>query len=205
MIFHNVEQNTDEWMALRTGLVTMSKAGTFMANFGKAFGDPAKDYALQIALERVTGKKSEHGFKNDHMERGQMQEPIARMLYEEQNFTTVLNGGFFELEGYGDSPDGLIGDDGVLEIKSVIPTTHYANLRRNAIDPAYKWQIIGHLDCTGRNWVDFASYCSDFPEEKQLIVYRTHRNDVLEELGNLRSRRNQFLQLVSEIQKQIAS
>ncbi|WP_177412500.1 PDDEXK family nuclease [Entomomonas moraniae] len=59
------------------------------------------------------------------------------------------NGGFFDCGDYGESPDGLVNDDGVIEIKSVIASTHYATLKRNLFDPSYKWQLIGHLDCAG--------------------------------------------------------
>lgn len=199
MNFHNVEQNSEAWHALRLGKATASSFSCFMANEGKAFGEPAKKYALQIALERITGTKKENGFSNEHMERGHEQEPIARMMYEEETFSDVMNGGFFDCGEYGDSPDGLVGNDGAIEIKSVIDTTHYATLKRGSFDPAYKWQIVGHLDCTGRDWVDFISYCSDFPIEKQLFVCRVYRESVLDEIERLRVRRNEFLKLVSEI------
>jgi hypothetical protein len=169
-----------------------------MANEGKAFGDPAKKYALQIALEIANGRKAEFSFSNDHTERGHEQEPIARMLYEDEFFVEVGNGGFFDHETYGDSPDGLVGEDGVLEIKSVTAATHYATLRRGSFDPAYRWQLIGHLDCTDRSWVDFASYCSEFPEASQLIVYRLHRRDFTDEIERLRARRAEFLTLVQQ-------
>ncbi len=203
MIYHDIEQNTDAWLELRIGKATASKFGTFMANEGKAFGDPAKDYALQIALEISTGRKAEFGFSNDHTERGHEQEPIARMLYEEENFVTVTNGGFFDWIEYGDSPDGLVGNDGIIEIKSVIAKTHYATLRRGNFDPAYKWQLIGHLDCTGRKWVDFVSYCSDFPNEKQLITHRLYREQCDDEITRLRERRSEFLKLVQEIKNSV--
>lgn len=196
MIFHDVEQNSPEWEALRIGKATASKFGTFMANYGRAFGDPAHRYALQIALEIVTGRKAEYSFKNDDMERGHEQEPIARMLYEERYFVDVQNGGFYDWGTHGDSPDGNVNDDGVVEIKSVIASTHEATIRRGAADPAYKWQIVGHLDCTQRDWVDFISYCADYPEWDQLAVYRTYRKDVTEELNQLAERRAQFLELV---------
>ncbi|HCB8947030.1 TPA: YqaJ viral recombinase family protein, partial [Klebsiella pneumoniae] len=149
------------------------------------------------------GCKSEFGFTNDHMERGHEQEPIARMLYEEMNFVDVDNGGFFDHETYGDSPDGLVGRDGLVEIKSVIAATHYATLTRGAFDPAYRWQLIGHLDCSGRDWVDFISYCSDFPDGKQLIVYRLTAAECQSEIGRLRARRNEFLSLVAETKRMI--
>jgi YqaJ-like viral recombinase domain. len=203
MKFHDIQQNTDEWQALRTGKATASNFACFMANDGKAFGEPAKRYALQIALEILTGKKAEFSFSNEHMERGHEQEPVARMLYEEETFTDVLNGGFFDWEQYGDSPDGLVGKDGVAEIKSVIAPTHYATIQRGSFDPSYRWQLVGHLDCTDRHWVDFISYCSDFPAEKQLFVSRLHREDCLPEIARLNERRAEFLELVTATMKNI--
>jgi hypothetical protein len=198
MLFHDVQQNTDEWMALRLGKVTCSNFGCFMANGGKAFGEPAKKYALQIALEIDTGRKAEFSFSNEHTERGHEQEPVARMLYEQEFFADVGNGGFFDCGDYGDSPDGLVGDDGVVEIKSVIAPTHYATLRRGSFDPSYRWQLVGHLDCTGRDWVDFISYCADFRDDQQLIVHRLHREDCLAEIERLNERRTEFLAYVRE-------
>lgn len=203
MIFHDVAQNTEEWELLRLGKATASKFGTFMANDGKAFGDPAKRYALQLALELSTGRKSEFSFKNDDMERGHEQEPIARMLYEEEHFTDIQNGGFFDWGAYGDSPDGLVGDDGVIEVKSVIAPVHYATIRRGSFDPAYRWQLIGHLDCTQREWVDFVSYCADFPEGKQLSVHRLYRRDCLDDIAALHRRRAEFLALVTSTLDQL--
>lgn len=204
----DVQQNSPEWDALRLGKVTASNFSKFMANYGKAFGDPAHAYALQVALEIVNGRKAEHSFSNAHMERGHEQEPIARMIYEETRFVDISNGGFFDCGEHGDSPDGLVGDDGVIEIKSVIATTHEATLKRGAPDPAYKWQLVGHLDCSGRDWVDFVSYCADYPEWNQLAVYRVHRRDVGEQLAQLNERRAEFLGLVrnkvEEINKRIA-
>lgn len=196
MQFVDVPQNSDEWMALRLGKATASNFATFMANDGKAFGEPAKRYALQLALETLTGRKAEHGFSSEHTERGHEQEPVARMLYEQEHFCTVTNGGFFDCGDYGDSPDGLVGFDGVIEIKSVIAPTHYANLLRGTFDPAYRWQLVGHLDCTEREWVDFISYCSDFPEAQQLLVYRLFRRQCEDDIKRLRARRAEFLSLV---------
>lgn len=196
MVWHDIPQNTPEWDALRLGKATASQAGVWMANEGKAFGDPAKRYALQLALEIATGRKSEYSFKSEHMERGHEQEPEARMLYEETHFVDVTNGGFFCHGTYGDSPDGLIGSDGVYEGKAVIAPTHYANLRRGTFDPSYRWQLVSHLDCTDRQWVDFASYCAEFPEGLQLIVYRLTRDECAAEIERLRARRAEFLNLV---------
>lgn len=194
-----VIQGSQEWLDLRIGKVTGSNFGIFMANDGKDFGPPAKKYALGIALERITGVSNESGYTNEHMNRGIEQEPIARSLYEDEKFVTVTNGGFFDCGLYSTSPDGLIGNDGVIEIKSVIASTHYATLKRDTFDPAYRWQLAGHLDCTGREWVDFVSYCSEFPENKQLLIYRITRLDMINEITRLRERREEFLALVDDI------
>lgn len=93
------------------------------------------------------------------------------------------------------TPDGLIGDDGV---KCVIATTHYATLRRKSFDPSYRWQLVGHLDCTDRKWVDFTSFCSDFPERNQLITHRLYREECIDEIARLRERREKFLELITE-------
>ncbi len=203
MIFHDIQQNTDEWLNLRCGKATASNFGCFMANEGKAFGEPAKKYAVQIALERINKERIGDNYTNEHMERGKEQEPIARMMYEDEFFCDVANGGFFDHAEYGDSPDGLVNDNGVIEIKCVTPAVHYATLKRNSFDPAYTWQLVGHLDCTGRDWVDFVSYCSDFPEGKQLLVYRLNRNDYTDYINRLHSRRNDFLKIVKSICKDI--
>lgn len=199
MIFHDVQQNTEEWFSLRRGKVTASNFGTFMANEGKAFGEPAKRYAVQVALEQINNVRVENGYTNDHLERGKEQEPIARMLYEDEYFCDVLNGGFFDHGEYGDSPDGLVNNEGAIEIKCVTPAIHYATLKRNSFDPAYTWQLIGHLDCTQRDWVDFVSYCPEFPKEKQLIVYRLNKSDYGDYINRLRNRRNDYLCLVNSI------
>lgn len=196
MIFHDIAQNSEEWEAVRLGKATSSNNAKIMAHYGKGFGEPAERYALQLALERVTGRKAGVSFKNDDMERGHEQEPIARMLYEEQSFSTVNNGGFFDWGEWGDSPDGLVSTNGVLEVKCVIATTHEANIKRGKPDPAYRWQTVGHFAGTNREWVDWLSYCSDYPEWRQLVVFRVWRGEVEKELAMLAERRAQFLELV---------
>jgi len=195
MIFHNIEQNTDEWHALRCGKITGSNFGKIMANEGKAFGEPAKDYALRIALERITGEPKTGGFSNEHTERGHTQEPLARMLYEEVRFCDVLNGGFYDLGNIGCSPDGRVGP-GIIEIKSVIDKVHYANVKRGAVDPSYKWQVIGNLKCTGAEWIDWISYCDEYPAGKKLFVFRTWRNDCADEFKRLDDRLSEFEKLI---------
>ena len=196
--FHDVQQNNDIWMGHRCGKLTSSNLGKVMANYGKAFGDPAKKLAIQIALQQITGNSEENSYSNEHMERGHTQEPLARMAYEEETFCEVSNGGFFDLGFIGCSPDGLVFDEGVIEIKCVIATTHYANIKRGTVDPSYKWQCIGNLKFTGRKWIDFISYCLEFPEDKQLYTYRLHAKDLEEEFIMIDKRIAVFKELVQE-------
>lgn len=200
--FHDIEQNTDEWLGKRAGRLTSSKLAVVMANFGRSFGDPAKKYAVNIAIEQITGKAIPSTYSNDHMERGHEQEPIARMMYEDETFSEVENGGFFCDEFIGCSPDGLP-SGGVIEIKSVIGSVHFANIKRQSVDPAYKWQCIGNLKFTGRDWLDFVSYCSEFPIGKQLFVHRINKSDLEQEFKMIDERVCEFKKLVQSSKKLI--
>jgi len=200
--FINVEQNTDEWYALRAGKLTSSNLSKVMANLGKAFGEPAKKYSVNIAIEQITGNPISSNYSNDHMERGHEQEPIARNLYEQEMFCEVDNGGFFDGGFIGCSPDGIL-DDGVIEIKSVIPSVHFANIKRGSVDPAYKWQCIGNLQYIGREWLDFISFCADFPEDKQLFTHRLYAENLTEEFKILNDRTHEFESLVNDTKQLI--
>ena len=201
--FYDVEQNSDEWFGLRAGRLTSSKLGTIMAKYGQAFGEPAKKYAVTIAIEQITGQPIASTYSNEHMDRGHEQEPIARMLYEEETFCDVSNGGFFGSNFVGCSPDGLVYEDGVIEIKSVIGPVHYANLKRQNVDPAYQWQCIGNLKFTGRDWLDFVSYCADFPDGRRLFTKRLHKAGLTEEFAMIDTRINEFKSLVDDSRKLI--
>lgn len=195
--FFDIEQNTDEWLGLRAGLVTGSKLATIMAHFGKPFGEPAKAYAQQIALERFFGKRIEkEGYRSRAMERGHELEPIARELYEREMMVTVKNGGFFADETRGDSPDGLVGTHGTIEIKSVEPSAHWKVIKNGGYDNSYKWQIQNHIWLPDRKWCDFISYCPDFPPEKQLYIFRVERDE--EMIHQMMVRLGQFEELVKK-------
>ena len=205
MNFHDIEQNTDEWLLLRSGKITGSGISKVMANSAKldkneniVFGEPAKKYASQIALERLTGNYTPSAYSNEHMERGHEQEPLARAEYEDRNFINVDNGGFFGDDYLGCSPDGLIGDDGVIEIKSVIATTHFSTIKRKSFDPSYKWQLLFNLKTTGRDWIDFVSYCAEYPAKHNLFTYRLNKCEYLDEFAMLDARIKEFMGLVDE-------
>lgn len=205
MSFIDVKQNTEEWDSLRLGRMTLSKFSVAMAHFGKPFGEPAKEYAHKLALERLTGNNIESSFKSSHLDRGHEQEPIANALYQEHTFNTVLNGGFYIHDKYkwiGGSPDGrIVGENKGLEIKSVIWKVMRANIKRNTFDPSYKWQLIGQMWVCGFDIVDYCCYSSDYPIGKQLFIHTIDRDDVRDELDKLDERMPKFLDLVDSEMK----
>lgn len=196
--WHDIEQNTEHWLDMRMGRVGGSAAGKFMANYGKAFGKPAHDAALKIALERVTGVRAEQSYSNDHMERGHAQEPIARQLYEETTFSEVSNGGFYECgDLIGVSPDGRV-QGGLIEIKSVIGSVHFDTIKRNSFDPKYKWQLFLNMGCSGLPWIDYVEYCAEFPVGKQLFIQRLYNTDYEEDMAKIITRLNEFNCLICD-------
>lgn len=203
--FHDIQQNTDEWFNLRAKKITGSKFNIVMANLGKVFGEPAKKYAVNIAIEQITGIPLSSDFTNSHMERGHEQEPIARELYEQETFCEVTNGGFFEMGSVGVSPDGLVDNNGLIEIKSVIPSVHYASIRKQGIPSAYKWQCIGNLKYTGRAWLDFVSFCADFPIGRQLFIHRIYKKHLESEFDTMYERFKEFEALIEKSKVEILS
>jgi len=191
--FHEVEQNTDEWMQLRMGKITASNFSTIMANLGKPFGKPAMDYAMRVAIEGHT-KRVIETFTNEWMERGKQLEEDARQLYSSMNFVEVKPGGFAEWMRYGASADGQINDCGLIEIKCVKYNTHFNTLIKGGYDTSYQWQIRGQMMLYDREWCDFVSYCPDFPQNKQLYVHRIKRDLILED--QLMDRLAQFEKLI---------
>lgn len=200
-MFHDIQQNTDEWLKMRAGKVGGSSIGAIMANYGKAFGDPAKKLAVKLALEQITGQPQASGYNNSHMERGHEQEPIARALYEETYFCDVLNGGFFDNGKTGVSPDGRVTREGLLEIKSVIDSVQFSTVKRDGFDPKYKWQCVFNLKESECEWIDYVSFCADFPEGKRLFVDRIYIADCIEEAEMIDKRLAEFWPLVDETKK----
>ena len=193
-MIHQIEQNTDEWFQLRMGKITSSNFSKIMANYGKAFGNPALDYAMRVAIESKTNVNIET-FKNEWMERGIEMEQDAREAYEMLTFTDVLPGGFSEVGRFGSSSDGLV-EDGLIEIKCVKYNTHFERLIKGGFDTAYQWQLRGQMWLYDRNWCDFVSYCPDFPQRKQLYIYRVERDQDLE--GDMIDRLKEFAEIVDK-------
>ena len=198
-----IEQNTDEWLQMRSGHLTGSSIAKVMANDPKAFGEPAKRLAVDIALEQITWRPIGGGYSNADMLRGHEQEPIARQLYESEYFYTVDAGGFFDNGFTGSSPDGLVDSDGLIEIKSVIASQQYKRVKSGTYDSAYRWQLMFNLQQSGRDWIDYVSYCPDFPDGQQLFVQRIHANAQAETFTKMNVRIAKFLKLVEQVKADI--
>lgn len=198
----DIEQNTDEWLKLRAGKITSSNLSCVMANAPKAFGDPANKYAARIAVEQVNGEAIPSDYSNAHMDRGHEQEPLARIAYEREYFVEITNGGIYVNGDRSSSPDGLVGADGQVEIKSVIPHIHLKTLKRDNIDPTYKWQIWDQLRASEREWIDFVSF-SPLVKSKPLFVHRVRAEDCADRFNEIDERVLRFRELISDYKKLI--
>lgn len=177
----DIEQRTDDWFAARLGKATASKIADIMARTKSGPSASRANYAAQLVTERLTGTREE-GFTNAAMQWGTDNEPRARAMYELVTGGTVLECGFFDhptVEMSGASPDGLVGDVGLVEIKCPNSATHISTLRGDTIPDKYVKQMQWQMACTGRTWCDFASFDPRLPDEMQLFVQRLHRDDAL--------------------------
>ena len=171
MIIHSdIEQRSPEWFALRCGRITGTRIGDM------AGGKPPTVELLckKIAAEILTGQSVEKSFTSDAMQAGIDTEAEARAAYEMETLSRVWEVGFIsEGELFGVSPDGLIGDEGMVELKCPLASTHIGYLMAGGKAwRSYRWQIQGQLWVSGRDYVDFVSYCPTFPESKQLLIER---------------------------------
>lgn len=169
---HKVEQNTDEWLDLRRGKFT---ASTFKELFMAKSTAGYKNAIKKVVYEKLTGESPEF-FQTEYMKRGHELEPVARSVYENETFNVVEDAGFFELsEWIGASPDGLVGTDGIIEIKCPAYSTMIDYLIYKNLPNQYKWQVYGQLWVTGRKWCDFMAF---HPKLKPVII-RIERDEVI--------------------------
>ena len=177
MIYKDIPQGTPEWFALRCGHVTASNVSDCSAKSrdGKSEGVTRKKYRTRIVTEWLTQKPQESGFKSDAMDHGTETEPLARCAYEAHAGEFVDQITFAkhpEIENFGASPDGLVGDDGLVEIKCPMSHTHYTYLSDGKVPAEYKDQMIAQCVVLKRKWVDFISFDPRFPAHMQLFVVR---------------------------------
>lgn len=173
MKYHNFEQGTPEWFEMRKLKMTASHAQA-IGNKGKGL----ETYVYELLADFYSQVQKEH-YSNKDTERGVELEPLAREVYELENNVIVNQVGFIELEDEytGCSPDGLINDDGGLEIKCVNDVSHYKMIvnGEKEIDTKYIWQVQMNLLVTERKWWDLCFYNPNF--RKSLIKYRIQRDE----------------------------
>ncbi len=175
-IHPEVEQGTDEWFALRVRKVT---ASCFADVLAKGQGKTRAKYLRQVIAESLTGKPIDT-YKNAHMERGQEQEPLARMAYELATDNLIQRVGFIDHDSLraGCSPDGLIlGMRRGVEAKCVIPTVQVETVLAGGYPSEHKAQIQGSMWITGYEEWDFCSYSPDMPEHLRTYIFTVKRDE----------------------------
>lgn len=172
------EQGTLEWFNERLGKVTASRVADVIAKTKTGWGSSRANYAAQLIAERLTGKVTD-SYRNAAMDWGIMNEPDARVAYEFLTDATVEQVGFVPhptIAMSGASPDGLIGNDGLVEIKCPNTATHIETLLGQSVPGKYITQMQWQMACTGRKWCDFVSFDSRMPESMRLFVKRIERD-----------------------------
>lgn len=176
IIHHQHEQGSEAWLDSRRGCITGSNFRT--AREKLKTGQPSKaamDYARDLARERLGGKAPAK-FQNAAMRTGTEQEPLARMAYERRTGNLVEEVGFFTTEDglFGLSPDGLIDDDGVLEIKTMVSSDTLFTAVADGDLSAYMDQCLGYLWLLGRQWVDLVLWV---PDLNYMAIHRITRDE----------------------------
>jgi len=173
-------QGSDEWQAIRAGKVTASKITDIMAKLKS--GKPSAGrttYMGQLIAERLTGVKSD-SFSNAAMQWGIETEPQARAAYEFLNDVEVEQIAFMDhalISNSGMSPDGLISDEGMLEIKCPNTATHIDMLISKTIPKKYIDQMQWQMACSSRKWCDFMSFDPRMSEHLNKLIIRVERDD----------------------------
>ncbi len=198
MKYIDCTQGTEEWKKHRLGKCTASMFNILM---GKTFGKTVYNYAYELIAESLTGMQKEVSARP--LEWGTEHEPDARFLYEHLTFTLVRQVGFAEYSDMiGCSPDGLIGDDGLQEIKCPYNSSnHVISLVTKEVPKIYKAQVQGNLWITDRQWCHFVSYDPRFPEGKQLIIIKSERDEAYIEM--LKGKVFEFVKLVESLRRKL--
>jgi putative phage-type endonuclease len=174
-----IVQGSPEWHKIRCGKVTASRIADLCAKTKSGYGASRANYMAQLVAERLTGVVSE-SYTNAAMQWGIDTEAEARVNYEFMTNATVEETGFVlhpTVGHAGASPDGLVGDYGLVEIKCPTTSTHIETLLGATVPGKYVLQIQWQLACSGRAWCDFVSYDPRLPESMRLFISRVERDD----------------------------
>lgn len=175
-----IEQGTDAWKALRLGKATASRVADIIARTKTGWGASRANYAAELIAERLTGVPAE-SYVNGAMQWGVEKEADARAAYEFMADAEVAPASFVphpKIAMAGASPDGFVGEAGLVEIKCPNTATHLETLRSQVVPGKYMTQMQFQMACTRRQWCDWVSYDPRMPEPMQLFVKRVARDDV---------------------------
>ncbi|MFI4989110.1 MAG: lambda exonuclease family protein [Alphaproteobacteria bacterium] len=173
-----MEQRTAAWYAARLGKATASRIADIVARTKSGYSTSRANYAAQLVCERLTGVQAE-AFVSSAMAWGVEKEPEAQRLYEFEHDVEVLKMGFIDHPSIvmsGASPDGLVGDVGLIEVKCPLTATHIDTLMGRSVPGRYVTQMQWQMAVTGRQWCDFVSYDPRLPLHLRLFVSRVHRD-----------------------------
>ncbi|ENL9261136.1 YqaJ viral recombinase family protein [Salmonella enterica] len=177
-------QRSPEWFAARCGKVTASRLYDVMARTKSGYAASRQNYMAELICQRLTGKPEE-GFTNAAMMRGTELEPVAREMYALNEFDAVISEvGLIDhptIAGFAASPDGLVNDDGLIEIKCPNTWTHLQTLKTGVPKHQYLLQMHAQMMCTGRKWCDFVSFDDRLPPELAYFKTRINFDEVLAE------------------------
>jgi len=174
-----MEQKSEEWFKARLGKVTASRVADVIAKTKTGYSASRENYMAQLVVERMTNTQAE-SFTNAAMQWGTDQEPFARAAYEVQQNVLVDETGLVDhptIEMAGASPDGLVGEDGLVEIKCPNTATHIDTLLTQTVPGKYITQMQFQMACTGRQWCDFVSFDPRMPTKAQLFIKRVQRDE----------------------------
>jgi len=186
-------QRTEDWHAARLGKVTASRVADVIAKTKTGPSASRANYMAELICERLTGAKGD-SYQNAAMVWGTETEPKARAAYEAETGSLVEGVGFVPhptIPMSGASPDGLVGEEGGVEIKCPNTATHIDTILSETIPGKYVTQMQWQMACTGRKWCDFISYDPRVPEKMQLWVKRVERDD--KRIEELEKEVNEFL------------
>jgi putative phage-type endonuclease len=195
-----MDQGSEEWFTIRIGKVTASRVADVIAKTKTGYSASRDNYMAQLVCERLTGQKGE-SFTNAAMQHGTDTEPLARAAYEALKDVLVDEVGFVPhptIEMAGASPDGMVGEDGLIEIKCPNTATHIDTLLSQTVPGKYNTQMQFQMACTGRKWCDFVSFDNRLPEELQLFVMRVPRDEVF-----IRLIESEIVQFIAELDDKI--
>ncbi len=180
-----MDQQTEEWHNARLGKVTASRLSDVMARTKTGYGASRANYMTELVLERLTGRRAE-GYTNAAMQWGIDTEADAKAAYEFRTNAEIVSVGFIDhplIAMTGASPDGLIGENGLIEIKCPNSATHIDYVLTGMVPKKYDLQMQWQMACTGRQWCDFVSYDPRLPPNLSMLVKRIDRdNDLIAEM-----------------------